>query len=92
MPEEPDFFARFPETVEPFLEATETLVRQSIEQYKRDGRDHLQVAFGCTGGQHRSVYFAERLARRLAIIDGIEVEIVHSAKPYWKIETGGNRQ
>lgn len=36
------------------------------------------------------VYFAERLARRLAIIDGIEVEIVHSAKPYWKIETGGN--
>lgn len=45
-----DFFARFPETVEPFLEATETLVRQSIEQYKLDGRDHLQVAFGCTGG------------------------------------------
>ena len=41
-----DFFARFPETVEPFLEATETLVRQSIEQYKRDSRDHLQVAFG----------------------------------------------
>ena len=44
-----DFFARFPGTVEPFLEATETPVRQSIEQYKRDGRDHLQVAFGCTG-------------------------------------------
>ena len=111
-----DFFARFPETVEPFLEVTETIVRQSIEQYKRDGRDHLQVAFGCTGNapaakrsgclsakreprrggkgprQHRSVYFAERLARRLAIIDGIEVEIVHSAKPYWKIETGGNEQ
>ena len=44
-----DFFARFPKTVEPFLEATETLVRQSIEQYRRDGRVHLQVAFGCTG-------------------------------------------
>ena len=44
-----DFFARFPETVEPFLEATETLVRQSIEQYKRDGRNHRQVAFDCTG-------------------------------------------
>ena len=87
-----DFLARFPGMVEPFLEATETPVRQSIEQYKRDGRDHLQVAFGCTGGQHRSVYFAERIARRLAIIDGIEVEIVHSAKPYWKIETGRNEQ
>ena len=112
-----DFFARFPGTVKPFLEATETLVRQSIEQYKRDGRDYLQVAFGCTGNapaakrsgcpnaarreprsgrkgprQHRSVYFAERLAKRLAIIDGSEVEIVHSAKPYWKTETGGNEQ
>ena len=36
------------------------------------------------------VYFAERLARRLAIIDGIEVEIVHSAEPYWKTETVEN--
>ena len=78
-----DFFARFPETVEPFLEATETLVRQSIEQYKQDGRDHLQVAFGCTGGQHRSVYFAERMAERLSGIDGVEIEITHTAKQYW---------
>ena len=87
-----DFFARFPEMVEPFLEATETLVRQSIDQYKRDGRDHLQVAFGCTGGQHRSVYFAERMAEHLAIIDGVEVEVMHTAKPHWKTETGGNEQ
>ena len=78
-----DFFSRFPGTVEPFLEATETLVRQSIEQYKRDGRDHLQVAFGCTGGQHRSVYFAERMAERLAGVDGVEIEITHTAKQYW---------
>ena len=79
-----DFFARFPETVEPFLEAAETLVRQSVEQYKQDGRDHLQVAFGCTGGQHRSVYFAERMAERLAMVDGVEIVVVHAAKSYWK--------
>lgn len=103
-----DFFARFLETVEPFLEVTETLVRQSIEQYKRDGRDHLQVAFGCTGNapaakrsgclsakreprrgrkgprQHRSVYFAERMAERLSGIDGVEIEVAHMAMPYWK--------
>lgn len=78
-----DFFARFPETVETFLEAVETLVRQSVEQYKRDGRDHLQVAFGCTGGQHRSVYFAECMAERLSGIDGVEIEITHTAKRYW---------
>lgn len=79
-----DFFARFPKTVEPFLEATETLVRQSIEQYRRDGRDHLQVAFGCTGGQHRSVYFAERMAERLSGIDDVEIEVAHMAMPYWR--------
>ena len=81
-----DFFARFPETVEPFLEATETLVRQSIEQYKRDGRDHLQVAFGCTGGQHRSVYFAERMAERLSGIEDVEIEVVHAAMQCLRLE------
>lgn len=79
-----DFFARFPETVEPFLEATETLVRQSIEQYKRDGRNHLQVAFGCTGGQHRSVYFAERVAADLINITDVEVSVSHTASQFWK--------
>lgn len=79
-----DFFARFPEMVESFLEATETLVRQSIAEYLKDGRDHLQVAFGCTGGQHRSVYFAERIAERLSGIDDVEIEVAHTAMPYWK--------
>lgn len=78
-----DFFAGFKDKVDAFLEAAETLVRQSIEQYERDGRDHLQVAFGCTGGQHRSVYFAERMAERLTGIEGVEVEVSHAARSYW---------
>ena len=48
------------------------------------GRDHLQVAFGCTGWQHRSVYFAERMSERLAGIDGVVVEVMHAAKPHWR--------
>ena len=48
------------------------------------GRDNLQVAFGCTGGQHRSVYFAERMSERLAGTDGVEIEVSHVAKPHWK--------
>ena len=48
------------------------------------GRDHLQVAFGCTGGQHRSVYFAERMSERLAGTDGVEVEVSHVARQNWK--------
>ena len=48
------------------------------------GRDNLQVAFGYTGGQHRSVYFAERMAEWLAGTDGVEIELTHAAKPFWK--------
>ncbi len=60
-----DFFDHHKDKVDCFLGAAETLVRQSIDEYLKDGREHLQVAFGCTGGQHRSVYFAERMAERL---------------------------
>ena len=77
-----DFFDRYRDKVDRFLRAAETLVRQSIGEYLNDGRDHLQVAFGCTGGQHRSVYFAERMAERLNGIEGVEVE--HVVKPFWK--------
>ena len=37
-----------------------------LPDYVRDNRNYLTVAIGCTGGQHRSVYFAERLARRFS--------------------------
>ena len=72
-----DFFDRFKDKVDRFLNAAETLVRQSIAEYLKAGRDHLQVAFGCTGGQHRSVYFAERMAERLSGIQDVEIEVTH---------------
>ena len=80
-----DFFDRHKDKVDRFLGAAETLVRQSICEYLKDGRDHLQVAFGCTGGQHRSVYFAERMAERLKGIEGVEVDLEHAAKQSWKV-------
>ena len=79
-----DFFERHKDKESRFLDAAETLVRQSTAQYQKDGREHLQVAFGCTGGQHRSVYFAERMAERLAGIDGVEVVVEHAARAYWR--------
>ena len=79
-----EFFGRYKDKVDCFLNVAETLVRQSIDEYLKDGRDHLQVAFSCTGGQHRSVYFAERMTERLAGVDDVEIEVTHAAKPFWK--------
>ena len=79
-----DFFDHHKDKVDCFLGAAATLVRQSIGEYLKDGRDHLQVAFGYTGGQHRSVYFADRMSERLAGTDGVEIEVSHVAKPHWR--------
>ena len=78
-----DFFERYKALVGHFLDAAEALVRQSIEIYLKNGRDYLQVAFGCRGGHHRSVYMAERFAERLAGTPGIEVVVEHTARQYW---------
>ena len=82
------FFDRHRDKVDCFLGAAETLVRQLIDEYLKDGCEHLQVAFGCTGGQHRSVYFAERMSERLAGIDDVKVEVSHTAKLFWKMKEG----
>jgi RNase adaptor protein for sRNA GlmZ degradation len=52
-------------------------VEASIKTYQARGFTSLTVAFGCTGGQHRSVYFAEQLAKRLSARDGVRVELRH---------------
>ena len=46
-----------------FLDHAKALVAQSVEKYLERNFTSLQVSFGCTGGQHRSVYCAEQLAR-----------------------------
>jgi len=48
-----------------FMTSVISLVSQSVEVYSSRGFSHLCVSFGCTGGQHRSVYAAEKLAEYL---------------------------
>jgi RNase adaptor protein for sRNA GlmZ degradation len=52
-------------TIAGFMASVISLVSQSVEVYSSRGFSHLCVNFGCTGGQHRSVYAAEKLAEYL---------------------------
>ncbi|MBR6292611.1 MAG: phosphotransferase [Bacteroidales bacterium] len=53
------------EAVTQFIEHAKALVAQSVDKYIERRFTHLSVGFGCTGGQHRSVYCAEQLAQWL---------------------------
>ena len=60
-----------------FLESVEKLVDHHVERFLERGFAHLQVAFGCTGGQHRSVYCAEHVAKRLKEKYGVKIHLIH---------------
>ena len=53
------------------------LVETSLEAYQKRGFKNLMVSFGCTGGQHRSVYFAEKLAKHFRGKVGLDVVVRH---------------
>lgn len=55
------------------LDGLEATLVPLLAAYARRGRAELTVAFGCTGGRHRSVVLAADLARRLRAVDGVEV-------------------
>jgi aminoglycoside/choline kinase family phosphotransferase len=65
------------ESVHQFLASVMSLVDASLANYQQRGFKNLMVAFGCTGGQHRSVYLAEQLAKRLRGRNGVEVVVHH---------------
>jgi RNase adaptor protein for sRNA GlmZ degradation len=68
--------------VEAFLESAWRLVEQSVRAYRAREFTRLSVAFGCTGGQHRSVYCAERVAARLRAL-GVETRVTHRERGRW---------
>jgi aminoglycoside/choline kinase family phosphotransferase len=65
------------ESVGRFFANAASLVDASVTEYQRRGFKNLMVSFGCTGGQHRSVYLAEQLAKHLRGKNGIEVVLRH---------------
>ncbi|MDQ2942571.1 MAG: hypothetical protein M3R21_02745 [Candidatus Dormibacteraeota bacterium] len=56
------------------LDNLDQTLRAAIPHYRARGRSHLVVAFGCTGGRHRSVAIAREMAERLKSLDGVDIE------------------
>ena len=64
------------EAYEPALRRIEELLLLLLPRYRDEGKSYVTLAFGCTGGRHRSVHVAERVARRLRA-EGFSPTIVH---------------
>jgi UPF0042 nucleotide-binding protein len=69
----------FPQTVE-FIERISELLVYLLPHYIREGKSYLTIAFGCTGGQHRSVMIAEAIRKKLADA-GFTAKVNHRDMP-----------
>jgi UPF0042 nucleotide-binding protein len=73
------YINKFPETQE-FITRVHDLLTFLLPHYVREGKSYLSVAFGCTGGQHRSVMIAETM-QALLQADGYQVKCIHRDIP-----------
>ena len=63
-----------------FLNSVFDIVDMTVEDYIKRGFESLMVGFGCTGGQHRSVYAADEMARHLRNKFKVKVELRHAVQ------------
>lgn len=70
--------------IKEFLNNVYKIAEQSVEKYILRNFTNLQISFGCTGGQHRSVYCAEKLGEYLKSKYQINIEVEHTNKANWK--------
>ena len=73
------YIRQFPQTQE-FLDKVTDLLKFLLPHYIEEGKSYLTVAFGCTGGQHRSVFIAEEMKKRLEA-EGHRVKTAHRDMP-----------
>jgi aminoglycoside/choline kinase family phosphotransferase len=76
-------FLKKEESVSEFLENARNLTDFAVKNYLERGFNNLMISFGCTGGQHRSVYFAETIASHLAEKFTVKVDLKHREEHNW---------
>ncbi len=81
-PQVAKYILSFPQTQE-FISRISELLVYLIPHYISEGKSYLTIAFGCTGGKHRSVLIAEEVRKRLAKA-GFPVKVVHRDSPVMK--------
>lgn len=69
-------FVKADEAFDPFLEKVEDMLRFLLPRYRDEGKSYLTLAFGCTGGKHRSVTVVEAVARRI-MMEGMAINTYH---------------
>lgn len=74
-----EYLNQFPQTRE-FLDRVADLLLYLLPHYIHEGKSYLTIAFGCTGGQHRSVMIAEEIGKRLEQ-EGYRVKTAHRDMP-----------
>jgi UPF0042 nucleotide-binding protein len=73
------YIRSFPQTQE-FIDRIAELLVYLIPHYVREGKSYLTIGFGCTGGQHRSVFIGEEVKKRLAKT-GYRAKVIHRDSP-----------
>ncbi len=71
-----DYVMSFSESEELYKKIFD-LVKYMIPLYIKDGKQHLSIGIGCSGGQHRSVAFVNRLSKELSYLESVDVYISH---------------
>jgi len=70
--------------VEIFISDIYKIIQKVIKKYIKNNFNYLSINFGCTGGQHRSVYCAEKLAEIITEDFGFKIIVEHTQKEFWK--------
>lgn len=63
--------------VQEFCQKTLDIVASAVNNYRQRGFRYISVAYGCTGGQHRSVYCANYLGKKLSALYGVNITVNH---------------